>query len=166
MLNSHFLFQKPKWIRSFFLIGMTLSLVGVSTFSLGQEIRADDLGLTSGQIQTLRELQIQFHRELTQIRKKMMIRRMELRTLTYEENRAEKGEEMRNEIRSLMLQARERSLFYRQEAFRVLTPDQQKRISAESELGFHCGRWFHRGGRWRTGRGGAFGFENKVERDR
>ena len=153
MLNTCFSFQKIDWLRSFLIIGMTLSLVGVSTFSLGQEIRADDLRLTPGQIQTLSELRIQFHQETIQIRKKVMLKRMELRTLTHEESRTEKGEEIRREIQSLMVQARERSLFYRQEAFGVFTPDQQKKIAAESDLGFHCGRWFHRGGRWGTGTG-------------
>ena len=137
------------------MLGVSLSPIGIGIFPFpsDREIRADDLGLTSGQIQTLKELKIQFHREMAQIRKKMMIKRMELRTLTYEEYKAEKGEEIRREIQSLMLQARERSLFYRHEAFGVFTPDQQKKIAAESDLGFHCGRWFHRGGRWGTGTG-------------
>ncbi len=84
-----------------------------------------------------------------------MIRRMELRTMNAEEIRAEKGEEIRREIQSLLFQARERSLHYRQEAILVLTPEQQKRISVDTDLGFHCGGWHRRGGRWGMGAGGG-----------
>jgi Spy/CpxP family protein refolding chaperone len=122
-------------------------------FSAGSEVRADDLELTPDQDQTLKTLNQQFHREQAQIRKKIMIRRMELRTLNAEEIRAEKGEEIRREIQTLLLQGRERALFYRQEATQVLSPEQRKKISAETDLGFHCGGWFHRGGRWGIGTG-------------
>jgi len=121
------------------------------SFSADLENRDDDLELTSGQIQTLKELKTQFRRELAQIRKKIRIKRIELKTLTHEEYRAEKWEELKREIQSLMLQARERALFYQKEALMVFTPEQQKKIPAEFNLGFHCGGWFRRGGRWRTG---------------
>ena len=82
-----------------------------------------------------------------------MIKRMELRTLNAEEIRAEKGEEIRREIQTLLIQVRERSLYYQQEATLVLTPGQRKKISVETDLGFHCGGWFRRGGRWGMGSG-------------
>ena len=147
-----------KSILYLFMIGVFLGSMGFETysFSAGLENRDQDLELTSGQIQTLKELKSQFRRELAQIRKKIMIKGIELKTLTHEEYQAEKGEELKREIQSLMLQARERSLFYQKGAFMVFTTEQQKKIPAESNLGFHCGGWFRRGGRWGagTGRGG------------
>ena len=123
--------------------------MGFETYSLsaGPEDRDMNLDLTPGQSQTLKNLKIQFYREQDQIRRKIMIKRMELRTLNPEEIRTDKGEEIRRQIQSLLIQARERSLFYRQEAFLVYTPEQRKKISAETDLGFHCRGWFRRGGR-------------------
>ena len=124
-----------------------------SSFSAGPEELDVNLDLTPGQIQELNDLKVQFRREEEQIRKKIMIKRMEFRTLNPEELKSDKGEEIRRQIQSLMFQARERSLFYRQEAFMVYTPEQRKKISAETDLGFHCRGWFHQGGRWGGGTG-------------
>jgi Spy/CpxP family protein refolding chaperone len=121
------------------------------SFAAGPENREVNLDPTPEQIQTLKDLKIQFHREQSQIRKKIMIKRMEARTLTPDEFNGEKGDEIRNQIQSLMLQARERSLFYREEAYRVYTPEQRKKISPDTDLGFHCRGWFRRGGRWGSG---------------
>ena len=118
------------------------------SFSAGPEDREVNLDLTPGQIQELNDLKAQFRREEEQIRKKIMIKRMEARTLSSEDFRGEKGEEIRGQIQSFLFQIRERSLFYRQEAFRVLTPEQRKKMSSEIDLGFHCRGWFRRGGRW------------------
>ncbi|MBI4767171.1 MAG: Spy/CpxP family protein refolding chaperone [Deltaproteobacteria bacterium] len=137
------------------ILGIGLGPMGFETraVSAGPEIRADDLELTPDQAQTLKTLNQQFHREQAQIRRKIMIKRMELRTLNAEEIRADEGEELRREIQALLLQARERSLYYRQEAYQVLTPEQRKKIPVETDLGFHCGGWFRRGGRWGMGSG-------------
>jgi hypothetical protein len=138
-----------------FIIGTIFSPMGGEVFCspADHEIGTDDLELTSEQIQTLQDLKVQFHREQAQIRRKIMIKRMELRTFTPEDLRADKGEEIRRQIQSLLLQARERSLFYRQEAYMIFTLEQRKKISSESDLGFHCGGWFRRGGRWGAGIG-------------
>jgi hypothetical protein len=137
------------------IIGISLGPMGfeTSSFSAGPEDRDVNLDLTPGQIQELNDLKAQFRREEEQIRKKIMMKRMEFRTLNPEELKSDQGEEIRRQIQSLLLQARERSLFYRQEAFMVFTPEQRKKISAETDLGFHCRGWFHRGGRWGTGTG-------------
>lgn len=137
------------------ILGITLGPLGFPppAVSAGPEIRADDLELTPDQVQTLKTLNQEFQREQAQIRRKVMIRRMELRTLNAEETRAGKKEEIRREIQTLLFQARERSLYFQQEAILVLTPEQRKRISVETDLGFHCGGWFRRGGRWGMGSG-------------
>jgi Spy/CpxP family protein refolding chaperone len=131
------------------IIGLSLGPpgFGLPAFSAAPEIQADDLELTPDQVQTMKTLNQQFHREQAQIRRKIMILRMELRTLNPEEVRGEEGEEIRREIQNLLIQIRERSLFYRQEAFLVLSPEQRKKISAETDLGFHCGEMFRRRGR-------------------
>jgi hypothetical protein len=94
----------------------------------------------------LNDLQRQFRQELAQFRKKIMLKRMEFRTMTSEEFKGEKGEESRRLILSLMILARERSLVYQKEALAVLTPDQQKKLPAETDLGFHCQGLFRWGG--------------------
>lgn len=134
---------------------ISLGPLGFETFSFsaGPEDREVNLDLAPRQIQELNDLKAQFRREEEQIRKNMMIKRMEFRSLNPEELKSDKGEEIRRQIQSLMFQARERSLFYRQEAFMVYTPEQRKKISAETDLGFHCRGWFHRGGRWGAGTG-------------
>ncbi len=71
-----------------------------------------------------------------------MMKRMELRTLTPEENKGERGEELRRQIQTLLIQVRERSLFYHQEALKVLTPEQRKQIPPETDLGFQCDMGF------------------------
>ncbi|MBA4394867.1 MAG: hypothetical protein C0407_15050 [Desulfobacca sp.] len=133
----------PLWI-----FGMTLCPIGAEAFSSpgGLDSWAEKLNLTSEQAQTLSDLQGQFRQELTQIRKKIMPKLMEFRTLSSEEVKGEKGNEFRRQIQSLMLQARERSLVYQKEALAVLTPEQRKKFPAESDLGFHCRGWFRRGG--------------------
>ena len=137
------------------ILAISLGPMGFETFSFsaGPENREVNLDLTSEQIQTIKDLKIQFRREEAQIQKKIMIKRMEFRTLNPEEISGEKGEEIRRQMKALMLQARGRSLFYQQEAFLVLTPEQRKKISFETDLGFHCRGWFHRGGRWGLGPG-------------
>jgi hypothetical protein len=147
------IFGRP-WL-SLLILGLGLGPLGFAppAVSAGPEIRTDDLELTPDQVQTLKTLNREFQREQAQIRKKVMIRRMELRTLNAEEIRADKGEEIRREIQALLFQARERSLYFQQEAILVLTPEQRNRISVETDLGFHCGGWFRRRGRWGMGTG-------------
>lgn len=137
------------------MIGASLCPRGVGAFppSRGPDRWAENLNLTSEQAQTLKDLQRQFRREQAQIRKKIMLKRLELRTLTPEELREDKGDEARRQIQSQMLQARERALVYQKEALAVLTPEQQKNLPAETDLGFHCGGWFSRGGGLGMGRG-------------
>lgn len=138
------------------MIGTSLCPREVGAFppSGGPDRWAENLNLTSEQAQTLKDLHRQFRQELIQIRKNIMLLRMELRTLTSEELRRDKGDEARRQIQSQMLQARERALVYQKEALEVLTPEQQKKLPAETDLGFHCGGWFRRGGGLGMGRGG------------
>ncbi|MEW6185434.1 MAG: hypothetical protein AB1585_06820 [Thermodesulfobacteriota bacterium] len=110
------------------------------------------LNLTPAQAQAINALRREFQREEIQTRQKIMLRRMELRTLTPEERQGEKGEALKNEIRSLMLHSRERSVYYRQEALKMLSPEQQQMLPPESAFGFHCRSRFHRRGGWETPR--------------
>jgi Spy/CpxP family protein refolding chaperone len=147
-----------KVIFSFLVIAIALSPIRVGAFpSSGRTDNwAENLNLTSEQAQALKDLQGQFRRELIQIRGKIMLNRMETRTLTAEEFKGEKGDEFRRQIQFLMLQARERALVYQKEALAILTPEQQKKLPAETDLGFHCRGWFPRGGGlgMGTGKGG------------
>jgi hypothetical protein len=137
-----------KIIFSFLVIGIALNPIRVGAFpsSGGPDHWAENLSLTSEQTQTLKDLQRQFRQELAQFRKKIMLKRMELRTMTSGEFKGEKGEEFRRLIQTLMIQARERSLVYQKEALTVLTPEQQKKLPTETDLGFHCRGWFRWGG--------------------
>lgn len=137
------------------VLGISLGLAGFEplAFSASLETRTDELMLTPDQLQTLKILTQQFNQEQVQIRRKIMIKRNELRTLTAEEIPTDKGEAIRREIQTLLFQARERSLFYREAAFSILTPEQRKKISAEADLGFHCGGLFRHRGRWGMGPG-------------
>lgn len=153
MFKTGFPIRNFDGILLFFLVGIILIPMTFESFSAEAEIRAEDLELTPDQVQTLKSLNRQFYREQAQIRKKIMVKRMEYRALSAEEFRGEKGEEIRSQIQSLLLQSRERALFYRQEAFRIYTPEQQKKISPLNDLGFHCGGGFRRGGRRGAGTG-------------
>jgi hypothetical protein len=139
----------------FIIIVISLGPMGVETCfsSAGPEGRDMNLDLTPGQVQALKDLNVQFYREQSQLREKIIIKRMEARNLSPDDFRGEKGEEIRSQIQSFLFQVRERSLFYRQEAFKVLTPEQRKKISTETDLGFHCRGWLRRGGRWGAGSG-------------
>ena len=147
-MNFNFRLILKKTIICLWIIGISLNTTAIGAYHLsrGQERWTEDLNLTSEQIQNLKDLQIRFRQELAQIRKKIIITRMELRTLTPEEFKGDKGEEFRLQIQSLLLQARERSLVYQKEALTVLTPEQRGKLSSGSHLGFHCGRWFRGGG--------------------
>jgi hypothetical protein len=139
----------PKKIICFCLIvSLFFLLTGSRLFSAPPELEpwAENLNLTSDQAQALKTLQGQFRQELIQIQKKIMLKWMEFKTLSVDDFKGEKGNEFRRQIQDLMLQARERSLVYRQEAHSLLTLEQQKKLPAESELGFHCRGWFLRGG--------------------
>ena len=159
-----------KIIYFLWIIGLGLHLVGSEALSAppDPEIWAEKLNLLPEQVQTLKDLRGRFRQELIQNRKKIMIKRLELRTLTPEEYKGEKGEELRREIQSLYLQARERSLFYQQEALRIFTPEQREKLFSEMDLGFHCGRglpWGKGPGMGRgMGRGmRGYGTEHKTE---
>jgi len=130
------------------IIGILLWATGGWTFppDMDSESWSANLNLTAEQNRILKDLKIQFRQEESQIQKKMMIRRMELRTLPSGELNGEKGEELRRQIQSLLLQARERALFFQQEALNVLTPEQKKKLPLESDLGFRCRGMFRRGG--------------------
>lgn len=67
----------------------------------------------------------------------MSIKRLELRTLSEEEYRGQPGEQLRREMQSLMLQTRERALFYQKEALKVLSPEQRENLPPGTDLGFH-----------------------------
>lgn len=107
---------------------------------------ADDLDLTPQQVAAMKELQKEFQLEQQEILQRIREARLELKTLNREEYRGEKGEILREEIRNLMLRARERSLYYRQRALGLLTPEQRDKIPPESSLGFHCRGPYFRGG--------------------
>jgi Spy/CpxP family protein refolding chaperone len=111
------------------------------------------LDLAPEQLRLLRDLRGQFTTEERGIRKKMMHKRMELMTLSPEDFKGEKGEDLRRQIQSLLLQARDRVLFYQQEALNVLTPEQKKRLPPDFDLGFRCRGWFHQGGHSGMGMG-------------
>ncbi len=105
--------------------------------------------LTEVQWQSLNALRAEFQKEMIELRKKIMVRRMELHTLSPEERRGEKGEALRGELRQLMTQTRERALFYEQEAMKLMTPEQWERFQAQPPPGFPCR------GRVRYGRSGS-----------
>jgi Spy/CpxP family protein refolding chaperone len=136
-----------KIIGFLWIMGLVLHLAGVEAFSASPnpEAWAENLNLTPEQVQSLKELKSRFHQELTPVRKGIMMKRMELRTLTPEENKGERGEELRRQIQSLLLQAQERSLYYHQEALKVFTPEQLKNLPLDSDLGFRPGMGFRRG---------------------
>lgn len=132
------------------LLGMVLVTMGMvlCPFScLGDPVE-HGLALTPAQAQAIRALRREFQREEIQTRQKIMLRRFELRTLTPEESKGEKGEVIRNEIRSLLVHSRERSVYYRLEALELLTPEQRKMLPPESAFGFHCRGRFHPRGGW------------------
>ncbi|MBI5602749.1 MAG: Spy/CpxP family protein refolding chaperone [Deltaproteobacteria bacterium] len=131
-----------KIIYFLWIIGLGLHLVGSEAFSAppDPEPWAGKLNLLPEQVQALKDLRGRFRQELIQNRKKIMLKRLELRTLASEEYKGEKGEELRREIQSLYQQARERSLFFQQEALRILTPEQREKLFPEMDWGFHCGR--------------------------
>ena len=132
-----------KFFFILFTAGLAVSLTGSSSHSFppAQRINPETLELSPAQIKIFQELQIKFQKEMDQIANKMTIKRMEMRTLSRDELKGEKGDELRDQIRSLMLQAREKSLFYQQEIFDRLTPEQKEKVSSERELGFQCGPW-------------------------
>ena len=152
------------------VIGMGLSLAGIEAFSAppNREPWTEKLNLTSEQVQAFKDLRGRFRQELIQIQKKIMLLRLELRTLTAEEIRGEREDENRRQIQALLLQTRERSLFYQQEALRILTPDQREKLPPETDMGFQCGRWFPWGKGPGMGRGmgrgmRGYGPEHKHE---
>ncbi|MGC1401863.1 MAG: Spy/CpxP family protein refolding chaperone [Thermodesulfobacteriota bacterium] len=136
-----------KIICFLWIVGLGLHLAGIEALSASPnpEPWAENLNLTPEQAQNLKELKSRFHQESAQGRKKIMMKRMELRTLTPEENKGETGEALRRQIQSLLLQAHERSLFYYQEALKVFTPEQREKLSPETDLGFRPGMGFRRG---------------------
>jgi len=111
------------------------------------------LNLAMEQRSLLKGLRESFRKEEREIHRNMMQQKMELRTLSPEEVRGEKGEGLRRQIQSLMLQARERALYYQQEALAVLTPEQKKKLPPDADLGFHCRGWFGGGRGLGMGRG-------------
>ena len=136
-----------KIICFFWIMGLGLHLAGIEAFSAfpNPEPWAENLNLTAEQTQSLKELKSRFRQESAQVGKKIMMKRMELRTLTPEENKGETGEELRRQIQSLLFQAHERSLFYYQEALKVFTPEQLKKLPSDTDLGFRPGMGFRRG---------------------
>lgn len=139
-----------KW-KSWALLGWIGLGCGLAGIFWAGEVRAEDLDLTPQQNQAIRELQQEFQKEQQQIRRKILEARLELRALSREAYLGEKGEALRREIRSLMLRARERSLFYRYRALQLLTPEQRMKLTPGSSLGFHCYGPFPRGGGHRPG---------------
>ena len=150
-----------KIICFLWIMGLVLHLAGVEAFSASPnpEAWAENLNLTPEQVQSLKELKSRFHQELTPVRKGIMMKRMELRTLTPEENKGERGEELRRQIQSLLLQAQERSLYYHQEALKIFTPEQLKNLPLDADLGFRPGMGFRRGMGPGMGHGMGYGME-------
>lgn len=158
-----------KIISFLFVMGLALGLSGVEVDCAFPDMGpwSENLNLTPEQVQSLKEIKNRFRLEEVQIRKKIMMKRMELRTLTPEESRGEPGEELRRKIQALLFQGRERSLYYHQEALKVLTPEQQKKLPSDADLGFQCRMGFGRGGMGMgrgmgRGRRGP-GLEDKIE---
>lgn len=153
----------------FFIIGLVSLSSPIVAFPTlpNPDAWSENLNLTPEQVQSLKEIKNRFRLEEVQIRKKIMMKRMELRTLTPEESRGEPGEELRRKIQALLFQGRERSLFYHQEALKVLTPEQQKKLPSDADLGFQCRMGFGRGGMGMgrgMGRGmRGYGTEHKTE---
>ena len=138
--------------RYFFLLGILLTFWGIGITPICSAAPWEDqtvwsgLNLTPEQGRFLQNLMIQFNQEEKEIRRNMMGKRMELKTLSPEEFRGEKGEELRRQLQALMFRARERALYYQQEALSILTPEQRKKLPPDCQLGFHCPNWFRRGG--------------------
>jgi hypothetical protein len=120
------------------------------------------LNLTIEQRRLLKDLRESFRQEEKEIRRNVMQQKMELRTLSQEEFRGEKGENLRRQLQSLMLQARERALYYHQQALAILTTEQKKKLPPDADLGFHCRGWFGggRGPGMGMGRGRGMGTGN------
>jgi hypothetical protein len=125
------------------LLGLALCLGGscslVEGFSPEQpsDSWADKLNLLPEQAGTIQELRTRFLLEMGLLRKQMSIKRLELRILSPEEFKGQQGDPLRREMQTLMLQIRERSLFYQQEALKVLSPEQQENLPPGTDLGFH-----------------------------
>jgi Spy/CpxP family protein refolding chaperone len=113
---------------------------------LEEEPLISGLDLTAEQVRLLKDLKRRFRQEENEIRRNMMPKRRELMTLSPEEFRGEKGEDLRRQLQASMVQARGRALVYQQEALSILTPEQKKKLSPDSDLGFNYRGWF-RGGR-------------------
>jgi hypothetical protein len=132
--------------------GLLILCCGLNFTPAGSAAPLEDESVLSGldlnpeQGRLLKDLKTQFRQEENEIRKKVMLKRMEFRTLSPEEFKGEKGEDLRRQMQALMLQARERALFYQQEALSILTPEQKKKLPPDCDLGFHCRGWFRRGG--------------------
>jgi Spy/CpxP family protein refolding chaperone len=120
----------------------------IETFprSAHQENWAKHLQLSAEQVQVLRAIQRQYRQELVQINHKVMLKRIELKSLNQEEFMGENGEELRRQIQTLRIRARERSLVYQKEALAILTPEQQKKLPPDCTMGFYCREWMPRGG--------------------
>ncbi len=113
-----------------------------------------NLNLSDDQAQAFQELRNRFRQEMIQVRKKMALKRLELRTLSEEELQSVRGEEIRKDLQTLFLNGRERALVYQSEALKILRADQKERLPAGSDMGFRCpwgsfmgagpGRGFHR----------------------
>jgi Spy/CpxP family protein refolding chaperone len=136
-------------------LGLIITPVGSAAPLEGEPVLSG-LDLTPEQGRLIRDLKAQFRQEEKEIRKKMMLKRMELVTLSPGEFRGEKGEDLRRQLQALMLQARERALSYQQQALSILTPEQKKKLPPDSDLGFHCQGW-SRGGGPGTGMGRGMG---------
>jgi Spy/CpxP family protein refolding chaperone len=154
---------------SFFLFqGLFLLLMVLPASSLPAVTPSEEgpgwsgLDLTPEQGRLLKDLRRQFALEEKGIHKTMMHKRMELMTLPSEDFKGEKGEDLRHQIQALMLQARERALFYQQEALTLLTPEQKKKLPPDFDLGFRCRGWFRQGGGSGMGMGMGRGRPGKT----
>jgi Spy/CpxP family protein refolding chaperone len=107
----------------------------------------EKITLTSEQARAIQDLRSQFLQELISFRKQITDKRIELKTLTPEEFRGERGNQLRREMQTLLHQGRERSLFYQQQALSILTPAQQAKLPPGTDLDFRCSWGMgHRGG--------------------
>lgn len=102
------------------------------------ETGAEKLNLDNEQVQAFEELRSRFRQEISQVRKKMAAKRLELRTLSDEAMQGLRGEEIRKELQGLFLYGRDRALTFQAEALKILRADQKEKLPAGSDLGFRC----------------------------
>lgn len=143
------------WTLSLFLVLGWVGLTGswaAPPEGEGGGPGTEGIALTEDQMRALADLQQRFRRELRESNTRLMAKRLELRTLSREEFTGPRGSELQAEIKALFLARRQRTLYYQEEALKILREDQRLRLPAGSDLGFRCSPGFGGGGPGRRGR--------------